>query len=151
MKNNDSCILCTHRKAEEMDIWASRIRISAPPHEASDESGRGGISPEDTPFSPDAGTVAANRRHGSGRLEATLDAWPRRGLVMKIASSKGARYLLHDAFFWFYRMPGYEGKSDEFNKEISPLLNKYYRDAMAASVHRHKHKGLRTIPDQYER
>jgi Na+-translocating ferredoxin:NAD+ oxidoreductase subunit B len=82
----------------------------------------------------------------SGSLETTLDALARRGLVMKIASSKGARYLLHDAFFWFYRMPGYEGKSDQFNREISPLLNKYYRDAMAASAHKYKHKGLRTIP-----
>jgi Na+-translocating ferredoxin:NAD+ oxidoreductase subunit B len=81
-----------------------------------------------------------------GDLEATLDALAKRGLVMKITSSKGSRYLLHDAFFWFYRMPGYEGKSDEFNKEISPLLNKYYRDAMAGNVHRHKNKGLRTIP-----
>lgn len=79
-------------------------------------------------------------------LQVMLDALARRGLIMKIASSKGARYMLHDAFFWFYRMPGYEGKNDDFNREISPLLNRYYRDSMAASVHIHKNKGLRTIP-----
>jgi len=79
-------------------------------------------------------------------LQAMLDALARKGLVMKIASSRGARYMLHDAFFWFYRMPGYEGKNDDFNREISPLLNRYYRQSMAANVHLHQHKGLRTIP-----
>jgi len=79
-------------------------------------------------------------------LQTMLDAMARKGLVMKIAGSRGARYMLHDAFFWFYRMPGYEGKNDDFNREISPLLNRYYRESMAANVHIHKHKGLRTIP-----
>ncbi|MGD0274611.1 MAG: 4Fe-4S dicluster domain-containing protein [Syntrophales bacterium] len=79
-------------------------------------------------------------------LRASLDTLAGRGLVMKITSSKGSRYSLHDAFFWFYRMPGYAGKTDDFNKKISPLLNKYYDESMASIVHSHTHKGLRTIP-----
>ena len=79
-------------------------------------------------------------------LRPALDALAAKGLVMKIESSKGTRYMLHDAFFWFYRMPDYAGKRDDFNKKISPLLNRYYRGSMAAAVHIHRHKGLRTIP-----
>ncbi len=37
-----------------------------------------------------------------GDVEATLDALAKRGLVMKITSAKGSRYLLNDAVFWFF-------------------------------------------------
>jgi ferredoxin len=81
-------------------------------------------------------------------LKNLLDDLSRRGLVMNITGSKGTKYMLQDAFFWFYRMPGYQGNTDDFNKALSPLLNKYYRESMALDVHNHQHKGLRTIPIQ---
>lgn len=81
-------------------------------------------------------------------LKALLDDLSLRGLIMNITGSKGTKYLLQDAFFWFYRMPGYQGNKDDFNKAISPLLNKYYKESMAMDVHNHQHKGLRTIPIQ---
>ncbi len=79
-------------------------------------------------------------------LRSNLDDMAAKGLIMKISGSKDSRYMLNDAFFWFYRMPGYAGKDDAFNREISPILNRYYRDRMAETVHRHSKKGLRTVP-----
>ena len=58
-----------------------------------------------------------------------------------VADLKRNQWPVWTGILRFYRMPGYEGKNDEFNKEISPLLNKYYRDAMAGNVHMHKNEG----------
>jgi len=79
-------------------------------------------------------------------LQGRLDALARRGLIMEIAGSKANRYALADAFFQFYRMPGYTGANDAFDREISPLLNAYYREAMAESVLKLRTRGLRAIP-----
>lgn len=69
-----------------------------------------------------------------------------RGLVMQIPGKQGPRFMLADAFFWFYRMPGYQGLDDDWNRRMAPLLNRYYTGAMAGAVLGLKTRGLRTIP-----
>ena len=83
---------------------------------------------------------------GEADLQGQLDALARKGLVMEFAGSKATRYALADAFFQFYRMPGYAGANDATNRAISPLLNAYYREAMAESVLKLRTRGLRAIP-----
>ncbi len=79
-------------------------------------------------------------------LREKLDRYCRKGLVIAYESKSGPLYALADAFFWFFRMPGYEGKDDVFNRNISPLLNKYYDDVMAGAVLKMETKGLRAVP-----
>lgn len=79
-------------------------------------------------------------------LCAKLEPFCRKGLIMVYDGKSGRVYALADAFFWFFRMPGYEGKDDAFHRSISPLLNKYYNDVMAAAVLRMETKGLRAVP-----
>ncbi len=75
-----------------------------------------------------------------------LDDFAARGLVMVITGKKGNRYCLADAFFWFYRMPGYAGPTDDIYKALAPLLNKYYTEAMAEEVLKLSTRALRAIP-----
>jgi Na+-translocating ferredoxin:NAD+ oxidoreductase subunit B len=48
--------------------------------------------------------------------------------------------------FFLYRMPGWKGEHDEWNRKILSLANKYYVDHFGAEFVGHTTKGLRAIP-----
>ena len=70
----------------------------------------------------------------------------RRGIMQRIKGSTTVRYSLGDSLFTVYRMPGWEGKDDEWNRNLAPLLNQYYTDAYGEEFLGHPTKGLRTLP-----
>jgi len=75
-----------------------------------------------------------------------LDDFAKRGLVMRVEGRRRIQYALTDAIFNFYRMPGWKGGVDEWNRKIVPYINQYYIDAMANEFLNHPTQGLRAIP-----
>lgn len=80
------------------------------------------------------------------KLVQRLDALTPPGFVFRAEGKTAVRYALNDTIFLFYRMPGWLGKDDEWNRKIAPLLNQYYIDAMANNFAGTHTKGLRAIP-----
>ncbi len=79
-------------------------------------------------------------------LTEKLDELARRGIVQRSVGRNATRYALMDGLFWFYRASGWAGAAEPWNREISPLLNVYYRDSMANAFMGLHTKGLRAIP-----
>jgi electron transport complex protein RnfB len=79
-------------------------------------------------------------------LKAKIDPMVRKGFICAYRSKSGIRYSLSDPVFFFYRMPGWKGEDDEWNRKISPMLNSYYVDSLGAEVMGHPTRGLRAIP-----
>ncbi|MHA1605335.1 MAG: 4Fe-4S binding protein [Candidatus Freyarchaeota archaeon] len=75
-----------------------------------------------------------------------LDEFARRGIVTRMEGRTAVRYALGDTIFMFYRNPGWWGRDNEWNRKISPLLNKYYTDALAENFRGHPTQALRAIP-----
>lgn len=75
-----------------------------------------------------------------------MDAVIKKGFVCEFESTKSIRYAFTDPIFFYYRMPGWKGQSDEWNREISPLLNDYYTNHLGANFLGTSTKGLRAIP-----
>jgi ferredoxin len=82
----------------------------------------------------------------TGELKSDLDELARKGAVYRVEGRSAIRYALGDTLLMFYRTPGWPGVDDEWNRKISPLLNQYYIEALAADVVGHHTQGLRTIP-----
>jgi NAD-dependent dihydropyrimidine dehydrogenase PreA subunit len=89
----------------------------------------------------------------SARLEVPADALSekmqpmiRKGLICEFEGKSGSRYSLTDPIFFFCRMPGWKGEDDEWNRKISPLINRYYIDHLGADFMGHPTKALRAIP-----
>ncbi len=80
------------------------------------------------------------------KLEEKLDNFAKRGLIMRVESRSGIRYALNDSLFQFFRMPGWKGEDDEWNRKLAPLTNKYYIETYAEEFVGHPTQGLRTIP-----
>jgi electron transport complex protein RnfB len=80
------------------------------------------------------------------KLTEQLDEFARKGIVTRMEGRTAVRYALGDSLFQYYRNPGWWGIDDEWNREISPLLNQYFIDALAQEVRGHPTKGLRAIP-----
>jgi formate hydrogenlyase subunit 6/NADH:ubiquinone oxidoreductase subunit I len=70
----------------------------------------------------------------------------KKGFVCEFESSKSVRYAFTDPIFFYYRMPGWKGESDKWNREIAPLLNQYYTSHLGANFLGAPTKGLRAIP-----
>lgn len=68
------------------------------------------------------------------------------GFICEFESPKSVRYACTDPIFFFYRMPGWRGEDDEWNREIAPIINKFYIDHQGADFLGHPTKGLRAIP-----
>ena len=79
-------------------------------------------------------------------LKKHLDNWTRQGLVMPVPARDETKYSLTDSLMWFYRMPGYEGRSDQFNRDLAPLLNQYADDAYSQTIRKFPSAGLRAVP-----
>jgi len=79
-------------------------------------------------------------------LEKTMAPMIRKGFIYKVEGRSAVRYTLTDPIFFFERMPGWKGEDDAFNRELAPMINKYYIDAQGADFLGHPTKGLRAIP-----
>lgn len=80
------------------------------------------------------------------QLMATIEPLKRKGLIMEVEGKSGIRYSLTDPIFSFYRMPGWKGEDDEFNRKLSPKLNRYYIEHLGADFMGQNTKGLRALP-----
>ena len=65
-------------------------------------------------------------------LRTTMEPMIRKGFIRSFPDKSGARYAFTDPMFFFYRMPGWKGEDDAWNRKIAPLINKYYVNHMGA-------------------
>ena len=79
-------------------------------------------------------------------LEKKLDDLAKKGILMRVESRSAIYYALNDSLFQYYRMPGWKGEDDEWNRKLAPLANKYYIETYAEEFLGHPTKGLRAIP-----
>lgn len=79
-------------------------------------------------------------------LMAVMQAMMRKGFIYRVEGRTAVRYSLPDSIFVFYRMPGWKGDEDALNRELAPLINRYYIDEMGADFMGYPTKGLRAIP-----
>jgi NAD-dependent dihydropyrimidine dehydrogenase PreA subunit len=70
----------------------------------------------------------------------------KKGLICTFEGRSGTRYAFTDHVFFLYRMPGWKGEHDEWNREILSLANEYYVNHFGADFVGHPTKGLRAIP-----
>ena len=52
-----------------------------------------------------------------GVLHETMDTLIRRGMICEIQGKSNVRYSFTDPIFFAYRMPGWQGRTDEFNEK----------------------------------
>ena len=69
-----------------------------------------------------------------------------KGFIYSVEGTSAIRYSLPDHLFTFYRMPGWKGEDDAFNRRLAPMINRYYIDHLGADFMGHQTKGLRAIP-----
>ncbi len=80
------------------------------------------------------------------KLTKKLDELAKKGIIYRVEGSTAIRYSFRDLIFSFYRMPGWKGIDDEWNRKLAPYQNKYYIDVLAADYTGHTTQGLRTVP-----
>jgi len=69
-----------------------------------------------------------------------------KGLIFTFEGKGGARYALTDHMFSLYRMPGWKGENDEWNREVLSLANEYYINHFGADFAGRPTKALKAIP-----
>ena len=69
-----------------------------------------------------------------------------KGIIYQVEGKSAVCYSFPDSIFMFYRMPGWKGKDDAWNRELAPMLNRYYIEDMGAEFLGYPTKGLRAIP-----
>lgn len=69
-----------------------------------------------------------------------------KGLICAFEGKSGARYAFPDHLFYLYRMPGWKGEDDEWNRKMASMANRYYVDHFGEDFMGHPTKGLRAIP-----
>jgi NAD-dependent dihydropyrimidine dehydrogenase PreA subunit len=79
-------------------------------------------------------------------LQTVMEPMIRKGLIRTFPDESGTRYAFADPMFFFFRMPGWKGQDDPWNRKIAPLINKYYVNHLGAEVLGHPSRGLRAIP-----
>jgi NAD-dependent dihydropyrimidine dehydrogenase PreA subunit len=82
----------------------------------------------------------------SGELRARMASMIRKGFIYESEGRSAVTYFFTDAIFLFGRMPGWKGEKDLWNRQISPLINRYYTQHLSADFLGHPTKGLRAIP-----
>jgi len=80
------------------------------------------------------------------KLKVILDDLTERGIIFRIERTSRTIYSLTDPVFIFYRSIGWRGEDNDFTREISPYLNKYFIETFANDFLGHETKGLRAIP-----
>ncbi len=81
-----------------------------------------------------------------GVLHETMDTLIRRGMICEIQGKSNVRYSFTDPIFFAYRMPGWQGRTDEFNEKLASISNRYYTNHLAVEFTGRPTKGLRAIP-----
>jgi len=79
-------------------------------------------------------------------LAAAMQPMIEKGLICALEDKGGTRYSFTNQVFFLYRMPGWKGEDDDWNRQILPLANKYYVNHLGADLAEHPSKGLRAIP-----
>jgi electron transport complex protein RnfB len=89
-----------------------------------------------------------SERYGfsTGELQGIMQPMMRKGFIYRVEGRSAVRYSLPDSLFVFYRMPGWKGEEDAWNRELAPLINRYYIDKMGADILGYPTKILRAIP-----
>jgi len=89
-----------------------------------------------------------SERYGlsTGELQGIMQPMMRKGFIYRVEGRSAVRYSLPDSLFVFYRMPGWRGEEGAWNRELAPLINRYYIDYMGADILGHPTKILRAIP-----
>ena len=82
----------------------------------------------------------------AGRLRGAMEPIIHKGLICEFDGKSGTRYVLSDVLLAYYRMPGWRGQDDHWNRKLAALSNRYYFDEMGADFMGHQTKGLRAIP-----
>jgi len=72
----------------------------------------------------------------------------RKGFIYSSYEDGGLKYSLREVVFYWFRMPGWPGKTDEYNMKISPAINGYYNDVFSRNLNGDPTNGLRAIPLQ---
>jgi ferredoxin len=99
------------------------------------------------PFSPSTMSQLVERLGlPQDSLKQTMKPMIEKGLICAFEGRSGTRYLFTDHMFHFYRMPGWKGEDDAWNRKIAVLSNKYYIDHFGADFMGHPTRGLRAIP-----
>ncbi|MCA1962204.1 MAG: 4Fe-4S dicluster domain-containing protein [Desulfomonile sp.] len=80
------------------------------------------------------------------RLLDVMEPIIHKGLICEFDGKRGTRYVLSDVIFSYYRMPGWRGLDDEWNRKLASLSNRYYVDHLGADFRGYPTKGLRAIP-----
>jgi len=89
--------------------------------------------------------LAEMKQMDPAELRPKLDALARKGLIFRTVKGDSVRYSLNDAFF-IWRTFGWPGPTDEWAKNISPLMNQYYYHGFYDDYDHTHLKGLRTLP-----
>jgi len=89
-----------------------------------------------------------SERYGlsTGELQGIMQPMMRKGFIYRVEGRSAVRYSLPDSLFVFYRMPGWRGEEGAWNRELAPLINRYYIDKMGADILGYPTKILRAIP-----
>jgi NAD-dependent dihydropyrimidine dehydrogenase PreA subunit len=90
--------------------------------------------------------LAQRLKESQEKLLQIMEPIIRKGAICEIEGKSGARYSLSDPIFFLYRMPGWKGVDDAWNRQIVPMLNKYYVHHLGEDVRGRLTKGLRAIP-----
>ncbi|MEW6351049.1 MAG: 4Fe-4S binding protein [Thermodesulfobacteriota bacterium] len=79
-------------------------------------------------------------------LKTAIKPFMAKGLICAFEGKSGTRYAFTDQVFFLYRMPGWKGEDDQWNRSMASLANRYYVDHFGADFMAHPTKGLRAIP-----
>ncbi len=80
------------------------------------------------------------------KLVKDMEPMIQKGLIYEVQGKSAVRYSFPDHLFFFMRMPGWKGEDNEWNRQVLPLVNRYYIDDFGADFMGYPTKGLRAIP-----
>lgn len=78
-------------------------------------------------------------------LEHKLEELAKKGLVYRFVRNNTVYYSLNDGFFML-RTLGWQGKNDEYSRNIIPIANRYFSTGFMEPWKSTKHQGLRVLP-----
>jgi NAD-dependent dihydropyrimidine dehydrogenase PreA subunit len=76
-----------------------------------------------------------------------LEELAKKGLVYRFVKNNAVYYSLNDGFFML-RTLGWQGKTDDYSRKISPITNRYFSTGFMEPWKSTKYQGLRVLPIQ---
>ncbi len=99
------------------------------------------------PFIPSTlDQVAERMKESQKQLIEKMSPMIQKGLICAFEGKSGTRYAFSDQLFFLYRIPGWKGEHNHWNREILSLANQYYVNDFGVDFVGHTTKGLRAIP-----